>query len=488
MRHTPFRIALAILVTLSAPVFAQAPEADMQASPACDRSTAWPRVFEALKQSRVREPPSERLDVTLPDLVATGARSVPDGGPQRLRVRRIRPEEGAQVWLYPGRDRLRGLGDQAVQADPDTSAILLDASVPRNVTEGTEEQTELTVTVPPVANVTSGTSSGLLDRDASFLVIVCNSAKRQLVGFGVAEARISSFRAAVLLTTLAAVVAYAVAALISLAGRQSNPDDVAISVARLAATVKPLEHLSLLTITQDRTGRGSLSRLQIFFFTFVVMITLTCIYARVGVVSNVSEDVLWLLGIAGAGSAASAVVSANRNPNGCLAQDTIAWMTRHQLSPPRRRPRWRDIFFTGGGFDIYRFQNVAFSPFVGMSVLGAGLSGLASLDIPGNLLVLFGLSQGLYVGGKTISPPPGAAEVDKAVQEAAIAEDALVHAATEAGLIQDRAALRPNWEKLRTESKLHVQRVDWDYRAGVAAARISRFVDDDTPARVPDPA
>lgn len=155
-------------------------------------------------------------------------------------------------------------------------------------------------------------------------------------------------------------------------------------------------------ITAGFTGRGSLSRLQIFFFTLIVAGLLFYIWLRTGVLSGLSQDVLLLLGIAGAGAAGAEVTAVSRNR---LSLENWAWLKhRGWTKPDDAEPRWRDLITSGNSFDVYKFQMLTFSLIVGLSLMFTGLTELAEFTIPPTLLGVLGLSQVVYVGGKAVAP------------------------------------------------------------------------------------
>lgn len=164
-----------------------------------------------------------------------------------------------------------------------------------------------------------------------------------------------------------------------------------------------LRAMDPIVITQDALGFGSLSRLQVFYFTLIVVATLTYVFLRSGFLSEISDSILWLLGITGVSTAAVKLVS-----NGRVAREdeitftTDRWLHRHGIVFPRRVPRWRDLLITGQEFNIFNFQSLIFSVLVGFWILSSAMQNLADLTIPPHLMILLGLSQALYVGGKAL--------------------------------------------------------------------------------------
>ena len=176
-------------------------------------------------------------------------------------------------------------------------------------------------------------------------------------------------------------------------------------------------------ITQDLFGFGSISRLQILYFTLVVAATLLYIFLRAGFLSEISSQLLYLLGIAAAGTALAKTVATYRaESDDDLTFTTDRWLQRHLVSYPPRDGQWRDLLETGREFDVYKFQVLAFSVLVGAWILTSGFSNLAGLTIPDNVMALLGLSQVVYVGGKIAAGTPGRKELNQAVKDAVEAE------------------------------------------------------------------
>ena len=165
-------------------------------------------------------------------------------------------------------------------------------------------------------------------------------------------------------------------------------------------------------------GKGSLSKLQILFFSFIVIALLAYVLLRVGRLSDVSYTVLALIGIAGVGSAAANATDIARRRidfDNWAWFVKLGWLTEHGLACDQTA-RWRDIVTSDGEFDVYRFQIVVFSLVVVGALLGAGFSDLSTSAIPLNLLGILGLSQIVYVGGK-LATPPSFDELNKAATD-----------------------------------------------------------------------
>ena len=137
-------------------------------------------------------------------------------------------------------------------------------------------------------------------------------------------------------------------------------------------------------MTAGSDGKGSLSKLQILFFSLIVFGLLSYIVARTGVLSDLSSSILLLLGIAGVGSTAAKGADDQKNR---LSFENRAWLIRKGWLPPAgwaavNKAGWHDIITNDGGeFDVYRYQSCIFSLTVGGALLVGGVSELASFTI-----------------------------------------------------------------------------------------------------------
>ncbi len=163
--------------------------------------------------------------------------------------------------------------------------------------------------------------------------------------------------------------------------------------------------------TSGQFGKASLSQFQIFAFTLLVVGLLVFILLRTGALSDISQDVLMLLGISavGAGGSKLAAVSKRR-----LTLENWTWLRERgwltayekgtgQKAEPKKA-RWGDLLKSGDDFDIYKFQLVTVSAVVALALLTGDQSQLATFSIPPNLLALLGLSNVVYIGAKAVTP------------------------------------------------------------------------------------
>jgi hypothetical protein len=196
-----------------------------------------------------------------------------------------------------------------------------------------------------------------------------------------------------------------------------------------------LRFLNPVVLTAGSDGHGSLSKLQILFFSLIVFALLFYVFLRTGQLSNLSETILMLLGIAAAGSV---IGKATANKQERFSPENWGWLVSRgwvQLGPgaASRLARWRDLVTSDDEFDVYRYQSCIFSLLVGGALLFVGVYQLASFDIPPAVLGLLGLSQVVYVTGKLVTPAP-IGNVDRALTELRTLEQGLRVESTRLGV------------------------------------------------------
>jgi hypothetical protein len=226
-----------------------------------------------------------------------------------------------------------------------------------------------------------------------FVIVACKpAASPSAVGYvGRFDTNVSARWPSIILATLVSAAFLLAAALASRGVRSGS--------SRARFTLDPV------VISQDFDGRGSLSRLQILFFSILIAGLVAYILMRTGVLGDLSDDILWLMGIAGAGTATAKLVSVNRSR---LSAENWSWLRLHDWikdGSSGRRGRWRDLIVGGNEIDIYKLQMLIFSLVVAVALLSAGLTDLATFKIPTTILGVLGLSQVIYVGGKFAAEP-----------------------------------------------------------------------------------
>ena len=231
---------------------------------------------------------------------------------------------------------------------------------------------------------------------------------------------VSNGRFSAFLAIVAVIVAYAIGAL-------------AVGMLRPVfkkPVLKPLRipYLSPVFVTSGVYGTANLSQLQVFGFTLLVLGVLAFVLARTGVLSDISADLLILMGIS-AGGAASAkgveVLKRRVSFENWAWLRTKGWLTAPEAGtgqhPAPTSARWKDLLKTDGSFDVYKFQLLFFSLLVAVDLLMGDVAALARFDIPPNLLALLGVSNVVYLGG-TLAGPPSFDELDKKLDDLRKAE------------------------------------------------------------------
>jgi hypothetical protein len=165
----------------------------------------------------------------------------------------------------------------------------------------------------------------------------------------------------------------------------------------------------------DFSNRISLARVQVAFFSLIVIVMTTYILLRTGTLGDFSDDILLLLGIS-AGGAAGAGLGDNIKKR--LSWENWLWLDRVGAlkSVDEADLRISTLVSTGGQFDVFRVQALFFSGLIGIAILLSGLTGLGTFKIPAGMLGLLGLSQVAYIGGKAVATPT-MADFDKQLSE-----------------------------------------------------------------------
>jgi len=175
-----------------------------------------------------------------------------------------------------------------------------------------------------------------------------------------------------------------------------------------------LEHLDPVVLTANAFNQGSIQKLQVLLFTLLVSGMVLSHVLTLGVLSDLSVTVAYLLGISAVGAAVAKKTSASRDR---LSFENWAWLVKKRVIPINQvqaDPRWSDLVMTNREFDVYKLQTLIFSAVVAVALLASGEEGLASFTVPETLLGILGLSQVVYVAG-TLASPPSMADLDQAI-------------------------------------------------------------------------
>jgi hypothetical protein len=176
--------------------------------------------------------------------------------------------------------------------------------------------------------------------------------------------------------------------------------------------------LNPVALTSGPFGKANLSMFQIFGFTLVILVIVSYIYLRNGVLTPLSDDTLQLLGISGTNAALAKVVQVTKKR---LSFDNWAWLRfykwltirekGYQKEPKIEDAKWIDLLKTDDSFNVYSFQLAGFSLIVAiylitgifLEVIGSEFS-LEAFKLPENFLYVLGLSNGLYLAGRAVEP------------------------------------------------------------------------------------
>lgn len=149
-------------------------------------------------------------------------------------------------------------------------------------------------------------------------------------------------------------------------------------------------------------AQASLSQLQMLLFTLIVATLLFYHWLRTGLLEELSTDLLYLIGISTAGTAATQVALAIRkNLDADIYQyvQQLGWFTAPMVEA-QGTGQASGLLMTDRRFDIYKFQMLIFTFIIAAYVVVNGANRLGSIHISATLLTLMGMSQGAYVGGR----------------------------------------------------------------------------------------
>ncbi len=178
--------------------------------------------------------------------------------------------------------------------------------------------------------------------------------------------------------------------------------------------------LGPVALTATRSGRSSLSNLQVMFFSLLIFAIVLFVLLRLGTLAELSADILLLLGISAGGAAGARVTERGRSR---LSFENYAWLRNKEWTEERISvPSWAALFTNDEAFDISKFQLAVFSLIVGVALASLGVSALETFKIPESMLGILGLSQAVYVAGKAVTPP-SVSDYGKQIDKLRLAED-----------------------------------------------------------------
>jgi hypothetical protein len=137
-------------------------------------------------------------------------------------------------------------------------------------------------------------------------------------------------------------------------------------------------------------NQPSLSLFQIFFWTVITIWGLVYVFVVTGSLLSLTQEMMWLLGIAGTGSVLARLIP---------SRDSALASPPMHTSPPDGLEFWQ-MLSTNNSFDLMKLQLFVFTLVIGIYVIWriSDTGTFPALDT--NTLLLLGVSQGIYVGGK----------------------------------------------------------------------------------------
>ncbi|HEX8258017.1 MAG TPA: hypothetical protein VF589_10315 [Allosphingosinicella sp.] len=149
----------------------------------------------------------------------------------------------------------------------------------------------------------------------------------------------------------------------------------------------------------DANSQPSLSLFQIFFWTLITVWGLIYVFIVTGELMNLTGTMLVLLGIAGTGTVAARFLS--RGSTGAPAAPAVrAPATRTEVD-------FAALLSTNGTFDLLKLQLFVFTLLIGAFVVWRIADSGVFPELDTETLLLLGVSQGLYIGGKAAAPATG---------------------------------------------------------------------------------
>jgi hypothetical protein len=140
----------------------------------------------------------------------------------------------------------------------------------------------------------------------------------------------------------------------------------------------------------------SLSAFQILLWTIVTVWSLLFVFFSAGNLLAMTEQVMVLLGFAGAGSLAARWVAASREPTPAHASSDVGL----------RPPEFWAILENRGQLDLFKLQLFLFTVLIAAYVVFRVVRQSAFPELDPQLLMLMGVSNSLYVGSKFAPPSP----------------------------------------------------------------------------------
>jgi hypothetical protein len=154
-------------------------------------------------------------------------------------------------------------------------------------------------------------------------------------------------------------------------------------------------------------GTASLANLQILWFSLIVAWIVAFAWLVTGELLGLSPQILALLGITGGVNVVATSLTSGKQR---VSLDNWNWLVEKKLLRPEVDidpilvAQWRDFVVDRGVLDPSRYQLIIFGFIVGIKLLFAETSTLKTFELPDFFLGLQGVSSGLYLFGKAVSP------------------------------------------------------------------------------------
>jgi hypothetical protein len=151
-------------------------------------------------------------------------------------------------------------------------------------------------------------------------------------------------------------------------------------------------------------GDPSLSLFQVFFWTVITAWGFIYTFTVTGSLLGMTTEMMALLGIAGAGSVAARLIATRRAPVVATSASAAAPMPQAPVAastlPANDALEFWQILSTDGRFDLLKLQLFAFTLLIGVYVVWRLIDTAAFPTLDVNTLLLMGVSQSVYIGGK----------------------------------------------------------------------------------------
>jgi hypothetical protein len=180
-----------------------------------------------------------------------------------------------------------------------------------------------------------------------------------------------------------------------------------------------LTYLNPVVMTSGAYGKASLSRLQLLWFTIIVMSVLVYLFSLTGDLSDLPGSVLGLLGVSATGTVATTIAGNSTNRLSFANWQWLneqGWLTEaNKYGGPGDKKglvvkfgnnsRLRDLLLDENGVvNVYKFQLLFASFLVGVFLILSGGSNLRGFRLPENFPQLLGISNMFYVFGRFVQP------------------------------------------------------------------------------------